>query len=295
MKDNKIAAVVVTYNRLELLKECVQSLRDQTRQLDEIIVVNNSSSDGTLEWLNEQNDMTVITQENSGSAGGQYTGIKTAYVKGYDWVWCFDSDVTPDINALDSFLSSKEFEMQNVGFLSSLVYDQNKNISYINIPYLPRERDLVFNFLKEGTFPIISSSFGSVLINRKAIERVGYPNPAFFIWGDDVDYTFRIIESGFKGYLIRESVAIHHHLKNSENAFENIETQDIKFKYAVVNVTYCILYRNRVLKRNPLANIVSAIKLLSDIQKSRREIKIKDTFYIAYLWLLGIIKYVKRY
>ena len=40
----KIAAVVVTYNRLELLKKCIQSLRDQTRRLDEIIVVNNKSA-----------------------------------------------------------------------------------------------------------------------------------------------------------------------------------------------------------------------------------------------------------
>ena len=67
---------------MELLKECIQSLRNQTHKLDEIFIINNSSTDGTLEWLNTQTDLTVITQENSGSAGGQYTGIKTAYEKG---------------------------------------------------------------------------------------------------------------------------------------------------------------------------------------------------------------------
>ena len=96
----KIAAVVVTYNRLALLQECITSLRNQTRKLDEIIVVNNSSTDGSFEWLNLQNDLAVITQENSGSAGGQHTGIKTAYEHGHDWIWCMDDDCIASKNAL---------------------------------------------------------------------------------------------------------------------------------------------------------------------------------------------------
>ena len=81
----KIAAIVVTFNRLTLLQECIQALRDQTRRPDEIIVVDNSSTDGTREWLNAQLDLTVVRQGNLGSSGGQQTGIKTAYQKGYDW------------------------------------------------------------------------------------------------------------------------------------------------------------------------------------------------------------------
>jgi GT2 family glycosyltransferase len=85
--DNfKIAAVVVTFNRLELLKICITALREQTRKLDEIIVINNSSSDGSLEWFFEQNDLTLITQQNSGGTGSFHTRIKTAYEKGYDWI-----------------------------------------------------------------------------------------------------------------------------------------------------------------------------------------------------------------
>ena len=73
----KIATVVVTYNRLELLKDCIESLRNQTRKIDEIFVINNSSTDGTEEWLSRQNDLTTITQPNTGGAGGFYTGTKT--------------------------------------------------------------------------------------------------------------------------------------------------------------------------------------------------------------------------
>ncbi|MBK6915081.1 MAG: glycosyltransferase [Ignavibacteriales bacterium] len=102
----KITAVVVTYNRLELLKQCIESIRNQTQKLDKIIVVNNDSIDGTFEWLNSQEDITHINQKNLGGAGGFYTGIKTAYNNGFDWIWCMDDDGLPEINALENLLGS---------------------------------------------------------------------------------------------------------------------------------------------------------------------------------------------
>ena len=58
--NDKIAVIVITYNRLKFLKEIIESIRKQTRKADEIFVINNSSSDGTSEWLIGQNDLTII-------------------------------------------------------------------------------------------------------------------------------------------------------------------------------------------------------------------------------------------
>ena len=55
---DSIAAIVVTFNRLALLQECVAALRSQTRRPDEIILINNGSTDGTAKWLAEQSDLT---------------------------------------------------------------------------------------------------------------------------------------------------------------------------------------------------------------------------------------------
>src|SRR3990170_1109632 len=118
----KIAAVIVTYNRIQLLKECINALHIQTRKLEEIIVVNNSSTDGTLEWLNSQKDLTTITQENSGSAGGFHTGIKAAYEKGYDWIWCMDDDAEPELNALEEL--TKFFTNDNKALACTVIDDQ---------------------------------------------------------------------------------------------------------------------------------------------------------------------------
>ena len=87
LKVGQIAAVVVTFNRIELLKKVINALRNQTKKIDQIIVVNNSSTDGTLDWLNMQTDIIIVTQENLGSSGEQFTGAKTAFEMGFEWIW----------------------------------------------------------------------------------------------------------------------------------------------------------------------------------------------------------------
>ena len=96
----KITAVVVTFNRLELLKQGIECLRKQ-QKLTGIIVVNNGSTDGTREWLNAQPGLLVVHQDNVGGSGGFYTGIERAYSEGADWIWCMDDDVFPRPDCLD--------------------------------------------------------------------------------------------------------------------------------------------------------------------------------------------------
>ena len=72
----KIAAVIVTYNRLPLLKECLFAIQSQTRELDNIYVINNGSTDGTKEWLSINSNFEVLNEQNLGGANGFFVGIK---------------------------------------------------------------------------------------------------------------------------------------------------------------------------------------------------------------------------
>ena len=96
----RIAAIVVTFNRFELLKKTLERLRAITR-VDKIIVINNGSTDGTTEWLRLQTDLHVVHQENVGGSGGFYTGIRLAHEEGFDWLWCMDDDVFPEDECLE--------------------------------------------------------------------------------------------------------------------------------------------------------------------------------------------------
>lgn len=206
-REYKIAAVVVTYNRLTLLQECVQSLRNQTRKLDEIIIVNNSSTDGTLEWLNQQEDLTVITQENSGSAGGQHTGIKTAYEKGCDWIWCMDDDCRISETALSELVNHLQqntvlncivLSKSDSNKLAFGLYDLTDKIFYEN-----------YSVAKKKDCIDYASLFNGTLLPAKLVEKIGLPIQELFIKGDEIEYFHRIKKNKFITKTIPTSLLFH--------------------------------------------------------------------------------------
>lgn len=203
----KIAAVVVTYNRLSLLQECIASLRNQTRKLDEIIIVNNSSTDGTLEWLNQQEDLTVITQENSGSAGGQHTGIKTAYEKGCDWIWCMDDDCRISETALSELVNHLQqntvlncivLSKSDSNKLAFGLYDLTDKIFYEN-----------YSVAKKKDCIDYASLFNGTLLPAKLVEKIGLPIQELFIKGDEIEYFHRIKKNKFITKTIPTSLLFH--------------------------------------------------------------------------------------
>ena len=121
--NNKIVAVIVTYNRLELLKEAIQAVKAQTELPKKVIIVNNNSTDDTKEYL-ESIKSELITpvhlEENLGGAGGFYHGIKKAYNEEADWVWIMDDDTIATPTALEKLvnclISGSEFVSTTITF-----------------------------------------------------------------------------------------------------------------------------------------------------------------------------------
>ncbi len=205
-KSPSIAAVVVTYNRLALLQKCIAALEVQTRSVDEIIVVNNGSTDGTADWLRTQVKLTVVNQENLGSAGGQYTGIKTAYCKGHSWFWCMDDDTIPTPSALANFEAAKQFSDPTTGFLWSLVLQSNGEVDQAMAT--TDSLDWWGRVSSEHCIRVDHATFVSVLISRRSVSAVGFPLAWMFIWGEDFEFTRRIA-GRFKGWAILDSRVIH--------------------------------------------------------------------------------------
>ncbi|MDD5639030.1 MAG: glycosyltransferase family 2 protein [Candidatus Pacebacteria bacterium] len=211
-KKEKIAANVVTYNRKDLLRECLNSLLAQTRKPDSIIIVDNNSNDGTKEMLEKEfldNPIFdyVRLNENTGSAGGQYTGIKRAYEKGFDWVWCMDDDAIPKRNCLEKMVSKSKKEKNYFIFLPKKVdvfgQIQKKHIGNFSKHFLNIES------LMEAERLADFGSFVGPLFSRKVIKQVGFPNKNLFIWSDDTEYFLRIRNFGFRSVAVNNAVIIH--------------------------------------------------------------------------------------
>ena len=101
----KVAAIVVTYNRLEDLKKCLKSIQAQEGVALDIIVVNNHSTDGTREYLEKQTIVhSLHLEQNLGGAGGFKAGLEYALQLESDFFWIMDDDVLPTSDALKSLL-----------------------------------------------------------------------------------------------------------------------------------------------------------------------------------------------
>ncbi len=126
----KIAAVVVTYNRINWLKKNIDALLSQTRIPDEIIVVDNASTDGTYDFLKNLSKVKFKRlEENIGGAGGFAYGLKCAIDDEADWVWMMDDDALPYKNALEALeYAILKNQNSNVGVFLSKLTDSFKDL-----------------------------------------------------------------------------------------------------------------------------------------------------------------------
>ena len=197
----KIITVVVTFNRLELLKRNINCLR-QNKPITQIVVINNGSTDGTTQWLAQQSDLTVITQENVGGSGGFYTGIDYAYKEGADWIWCMDDDVFPRADCLENMLEYADYP--NIGILAPRRLQEGKIFTHdflaynLTNPFKSMYKDRISKMEVNSPIEICGTAFEGPLIKREVVEKIKLPNKDLFIFCDDTDYCLRSVLAGFK-------------------------------------------------------------------------------------------------
>ncbi|MDG7041494.1 MAG: glycosyltransferase family 2 protein [Nitrososphaerota archaeon] len=201
-KTEHICAVVVTFNRKALLEECLTALLKQTRRLDEIIVIDNASTDGTDELMKTKfSGITYVKMtENMGGSYGFHEGMKLAYEKRHDWIWVMDDDTITQVDALEKLLDCPVRIQEKVYALASTVLNWDETI-------FPAHRRL-FDAKKmtetiigideytQDYFQMDTASFVGMLLSRKAIEEVGLPLKDMFIYFDDTEYSLRIRKKG---------------------------------------------------------------------------------------------------
>lgn len=247
-KQNKVAAVVVTYNRLELLRQCVQALRNQSAACD-ILIVDNASTDGTARWLDSQTDLNYRnTGSNLGGAGGFNFGMRWAVEAGYNYVWVMDDDTLPQPNALEKLLEADAVLKQNYGWLSSVVLWTDGSECKMNRQKLKKNYYEYLPLLKYGLVLAEQATFVSLFLRSETIRRFGLPIKEFFIWGDDIEFTRRIaVRGGLPSFTAGQSQVVH---ATKSNVGSNVALDDVerieRYFYAFRNETY--LYRQEGMK-----------------------------------------------
>ncbi len=301
MKNENICAVVVTYNRKNLLIECLDALQKQTRPIQGIYLIDNASTDGTPQLLLDKryirelppenlsepwekefeiSDLTdgkfiklhyVRIHKNTGSAGGFYEGVKRGYEKGYDWLWLMDDDGKPENNCLEELL--KCGVKKNLDVLGSIVIESDNGELTWKLRQIDQNGNIIprkyFSFHHEvksqavdGVYNGYPNFFNSILIKGNLISIVGFPEKKLFIWGDEVEYVLRFRRKGIAMGVCIDS--IFKHPKPSSR-----KPDKLKYYYMFRNTYYIyrfysdILYPNHLIRfAYPLYIFFKYIKLV---------------------------------
>ena len=211
----RVVAVVVTWNRRELLVESLAAVRAQTHPLSALVVVDNASTDGTDRMLRDQVGLDVVRLEkNTGGAGGFAVGIERALTHQPDLVWLLDDDTVPTPGAAGELIRVWQEYDDPAGrppaVLASRVVWTDGRDHPMNTP---RRRPGASRSEKEaarrvGAMPIRSASFVSIMCDAVVVRERGLPLADYFLWNDDFEYSTRLIRD-HAGLYCPDSVVVH--------------------------------------------------------------------------------------
>ncbi len=241
-----IGVLLVTYNRPKDLNVCLKSIENQSYKPKIICIVDNASSDETLNLLEERNILNTLDiekikkekfnfllenmpcylkihkknnihhiylrlKENVGGSGGFYYGLKYLHENtDLDGYYILDDDAILDENCLKNIVP---FTNEYLSITSLKIDKNNSNFIIPHIGYCVNNNYKYFPVKTirkvNNNLEISFSSFVGWYFDRKLIEKVGYPRKDFFIRSDDTEFSFRIKFSGIKTLLVSNSKIYH--------------------------------------------------------------------------------------
>jgi GT2 family glycosyltransferase len=209
----RVIAVIVTYNRRDLLLEALAAVQAQSRAADAVIVVDNASADETAAAVRTRFPSVRLAElaHNTGGAGGFACGTALALADDADLIWLMDDDTVPGPDALRALLDSRgRYPGPPPALVASRVLWTDGREHPMNTP---RTKPFVTRAERAaaaaaGCLPIRSASFVSVLVDAAECRRRGLPQAGYFLWNDDFEFTTRLLR-GNAGLLCPASVVVH--------------------------------------------------------------------------------------
>ncbi len=274
MINVKYTVVIVTHNREQLLRECIDCVRNQSIPPDSIIIVNNASTDNTKTYLNVLRTQDKIfdiidLSQNLGGAGGFARGITRALGKNVDCVLLIDDDAIIIREYMERILEKRQQHPKYKAFAGTVKIDNiidtshRRNLSQIGL--MSKKCDK--RKYEKDCFLCDIASFCGMVIDTNLIRKIGLPHKEYFIWYDDTEYSLRIHE--YSRFLVVTKAELNHKTELNTNLYPR--RYDWKEYYAI---------RNRLLMVKEHGNFIDRIVNFMDL----------FIHVIFRNWLFGVIK-----
>jgi GT2 family glycosyltransferase len=206
--QQRVAAIIVTYNRCDDLQKAIAAQFSQTYKPEHIFVINNNSNDHTEAYLQtiKSNQTTEFTSYNLpiniGGAGGFHIGLKEALKLDLDRFWLIDDDGIVSNDALEKLILASNGDKKTYASVATSLTNPNK----LCWPKCRKKAYLAdLNEIEYSNF----APFLGFFIHRQIIEQIGLPNPDYFISGDDYEYSLRLKKINEAIYWVKSSLIQH--------------------------------------------------------------------------------------
>ena len=216
-----VAVVIVTFNRADLLTRMLDGLAAQTRRPDAVFVIDNASTDHTQDVLAARREHPELvlhitrSPDNVGGAGGFHVGVRQAHAGGFDRIWLVDDDVVPAPDCLAVLMAVDEPCLMSVreDLRGGLVEKAALRFDLANPLVLkPKTAMVETTYGTRAAMPerveLENVAFEGFLVRREVIDRIGLPDPSYFIFYDDVDFAVRARRAGFRIWAVRDAVLV---------------------------------------------------------------------------------------
>lgn len=274
-----VAVVVVTFNRAELLTGMLDGLAALDRAPDAVVVVDNHSTDHTPEVLAAElargrlRLQVVRTEENLGGAGGFHLGLRTAFEQDWGRFWLMDDDVVPAPDCLSVLMAVDE------DCLTSVREDSHGRLCEkaatrfdLARPWIIKPKTgMVEDYGTREAMPelveVENVAFEGFMVRRRVVQEVGLPDPAYFIFYDDVDFAIRARRAGRRIWAVRDAVLVRQLDFDQQHDLAGWKGFYMYRNLFVVHLRYG---ENLAVRMKPLL-IVAAVLLLAPLRGGRAE------------------------
>jgi GT2 family glycosyltransferase len=268
----RILAHMHTMNDAAVIEQLLEGLRCQTQPLDAILIVDNASTDGTLDRTFPENATIIRNPENQGTSGPVRMAFAYALEHGFDWVWIFDADSVPEPDALEKLLAFFERlppdQQEQICFLAGRPLTESGGIKQQPIRLEgPRAMTVVPIASAEGVTQCDCILWSASLYRTAAIARIGLPSADYVLDAAELEYGYRARQLGFTSYVVHNSVTRHDVGRNAGATGRRLRWGPLRLWLSEVSPTRCyysvrnsLYFRVYVYKPRRVHVLMSAMK-----------------------------------
>lgn len=298
IREPRISVVILNYNGMRFLESCIKSLLNSTYRDFEIVVVDNGSSDGSIEHIrksfsNEPRLKTVLLNKNYGFAAGNDIGYKNTNSSS-EFIFFLNNDTDVEKDCLEKILKVMT-EDPSIGAAQPKIRTMKcrEKIDAVGgvIDYYGRAWHLGFNEYDYGQYDSVSEVFyaqgAAIVVRKSVVEKIGLFDPVYFLYYEETDLCWRMWLAGYRVVVIPEAI-VYHYGGGSTISTDSYRKNYLKLFHARKNQIMTML------KNYSLSNILkytlpfALLMLLTAVKWSIAGEKASArAYYSAFLWIFS--------